>query len=217
MRKLLPLLLAVSGLLACDGGCGEDPNAASKKTAPPAQSGGGSSSKSSGSGDVNLADFDGRGQSRPAAAQPAPQHPAQATPPATSAKTPPLEEVTKADWAPRVLRATTPVLVIVTGRSCPDCDLIAPVARSLAVDFPTWKFLRLDAADKDSKGLLPKGMAPVPLPAFLIYEQGWAHSRKQGLPFARGKKELDVDYQTRLARWFKDALTQKNFSFATKK
>lgn len=211
---LLPMA-ALLGVMACGGdGCGEDPNA--RKDAPKASSGGGGGGPSSGGGEVNVADWDGNqgGQQQASAPQQPPQQQQPAAPPPQAP--PAIQDVTKGQWPPLVLKSTEPVLVLVMGRSCPDCDLVSPVISQLKPDFPRWSFFKLDAADPDSKALLPRGMTPLPLPAFVIYERGFARSRRQGLPFSREKSELDVDYQTRLSRWFRDALTQKTFAFARK-
>lgn len=212
-------LCAILGLIACGGdGCGGDPNA--QKSSPPPSSGGGAGpSSGGGGGEVNVADWDGnQGAQQQQAAppqQPPQQQPASPTAPEQT-KTAPLDEITKPDWGGRVLKSAQPVFVLVTGRTCPDCDLVSPILRQLAPDFPKWSFYRLDGGNPDSKALLPQGMTPLPLPAFVIYDQGFARSRRQGLPIPRKKGELEVDYQTRLSKWFRDALTQKTFAFAKK-
>ena len=89
-----------------------------------------------------------------------------------------------------------------------------PALKAWAPDFPAWTFYRLDATTKGAAKLLPKGMGVLPLPGFLMYEKTWARSRKQGMPFPRSKDETVADYQARLQRWFRDALTQKSFAFA---
>lgn len=214
-------LCALLGVMACGGdGCGEDPNA--HKSAPPASSGGGGGAgRGSGGGEVNVADWDnnqGQQQAAPAAQQPPPQQQTKPSSPSApeQSKAAPLDEVGKADWQPRVLKSPTPVFVLVTGHSCPDCDLVSPILRQLAGDFPKWSFYRVDGANPDTRSMLPRGMTPLPLPAFVIYDQGFAHSRRQGLPFARRKGELDIDYQTRLSKWLRAALDRKTLAFAQK-
>jgi len=212
-------LCALLGVMACGGdGCGEDPNA--RKSAPPASSGGGGGGgRGSGGGEVNVADWDNnQGQQAAPPAQPPQQQESKPSSPSApeQSKAQPLDQVSKQDWQPRVLKSPTPVLVLVTGHSCPDCDLVSPILRQLAGDFPKWSFYRVDGADPDARSLLPRGMTPLPLPAFVMYNQGFAHSRRQGLPLARKKGELDIDYQTRLSKWFKDALDRKTLAFAQK-
>ena len=223
MRRLaavLPFLVMMAALSSCGEGCGED---SSKKGGSGSSSSGGnvSGGKQSGSGEVNLADWDGQ-KSGPAAPQQPSQPAQQAQQPQKPAAPPPapprpgLDAVAPSDWTPKVKKAGL-VFVLVTGKNCADCDLVSPVLRGLSGDFPDWKFYSLDASTKEGAALLPRSMSPLPLPGFLIYEGGTTKSRRQGMPFPKSGSELELDYQGRLGRWFRDAFTQKSFTFSGKK
>jgi hypothetical protein len=202
ISKLWPLapLAAILAFGACDGGaCGSEP----PKSGTPQASSQVSGKTSGGGGDVNVADWDSRKQA--GEADPAQARPAQTAAP-TATKAAPLDPIGPAEWDARVANAKGPVLVFVTRADCEDCALARPVLRGLASDFPTWAFFSAEG--------LPNVDKPPKPPTFVIYEKGAVASDRQGLPFPRSAGELDADYQKRLSRWFRDALTQKNFKLA---
>ncbi len=129
--------------------------------------------------------------------------------------------VSEDEFKAKVLRQGATVFLTVTRSDCPDCDMVAPVIKALSPEFAgKFEFMQLDGAAVGASGLLPKGVALEPLPAFIMYKDGKATSFQQGLPFPRAVNaqgaytEAVEDYQGRLMRWFHDALAQKNLNFA---
>jgi hypothetical protein len=119
----------------------------------------------------------------------------------------------------RVLTAQLPALVIVTGPECADCETVLPALRTLSRENRgKVEFYRIDGTALGASGVLPAG-ALAPRPAFVLYEGGKVLSQRTALPFARETananrpEEPALEYQRRLYRWFRDALTQKKLGF----
>jgi hypothetical protein len=120
----------------------------------------------------------------------------------------------------RVLSSQAPALVIVAGGECADCALAMPALRTLSRELRgKWEFYRIDPSAVGASGVLPAGT--IQPPSFIIYDGGKPASSRAGLPFARELAAKDrpeeplEDYQRRLYRWFRDALTQKNLKFGS--
>jgi len=119
----------------------------------------------------------------------------------------------------RVLKSTPPSLVIVYAPECKDCGVVMPALRTLSQELRgQFEFYRIDATAVGASGVLPAGTLQ-PTPAFVLYQGGKPISSRAGLPFAREAAQKDrpeeplPEYQRRLYRWFRDALTQKNLKF----
>lgn len=123
------------------------------------------------------------------------------------------------DGYSRVLQAKVPALVIVSGPGCADCETVLPSLRTVSKEKRgKIEFYKIDSTALGASGVLPAGMLQ-PLPGFILYEGGKVVTSRKGLPFARetGRKDRPdeevAEYQRRLYRWFRDALTQRNLGF----
>lgn len=200
--KLWPLapLAVILAFGACDGGaCGGEPEKTGGTPRASSESGG----NAHGSGDVNVGDWDSGRKAGPDAVTA--QGPGQTAAP-TATKAAPLDPVGPAEWDARVANAKGPVFVLVTRADCDDCALVRPVLKGLAPEFEKWTFVSAEG--------LPNVDKPPKPPTFVIYDKGAAVSDRQGLPFPKAAGERDAEYQKRLARWFRDALTEKNLKLA---
>jgi hypothetical protein len=194
------LALTTLWFLGCGESCGESPAKGSSRTAPATH---GSIGSGGDGAPVRISQFDS-----------APKKPSEA------GSTEGLERLKAADLRARLQKTSTAVFLKIDGPQCQDCELAAPVISSLAKEFSkSLKFYQSDYFEAHGGGLLPSGIVEKPLPAFLMYQDGKATSRLQGLPFPRHKDkkgnpdEALKDYQARLTRWFRDALTQRNLEF----
>lgn len=214
---LLPLL-ALLGVAACEGGaCGEDPKKPQSSSQSSSSGGGG---PSHGSGDVNLSEWDSKknpAKTDPTSAQAPPKESAPPPPSAPVEKEPKpstgLQEVTADDWGEKIDKSKERALVLAANTPCPGCDTAASALRGLAPEFPQWRLYRLDVSVATNAAKLPKGMAQQQPPVMVMYENGKDYSRLSGMPFPRIDKETDSEYQARVTRWLRDALTQKTLSF----
>lgn len=221
---------------ACSGGCGEEPQSKSQEqpstgaSAPSGGGGGGSGPQQLGAksgGGKGVADgpkgsnsrFDstnGKNGSTGAMGQ-AGETAGQSAPDASG----PVAPVSPNEFRGKLLGQGAAKFLTVIGQTCPDCDTVMPVINTLAPDFSSsFEFYQYDGTALGASGMLPKDMSLSPLPAFAMYKDGKVTSLLQGMPFpmqvdAAGKPtETKEQYQARLLRWFRDALTQKNLNFS---
>ncbi|MBI4677814.1 MAG: hypothetical protein HY748_09555 [Elusimicrobia bacterium] len=125
-----------------------------------------------------------------------------------------LEPVDAATFKPKVIKRPE-ALVSLYFPGCSDCDLVAPVLKTLSGDLKgKVDFYRMDTSVPENLALLPRGFTVRAYPSFLLYREGSVVSWKQGLPFesreAAGESpaETTEEYQGRLSQWFKDSLAR---------
>jgi hypothetical protein len=133
----------------------------------------------------------------------------------------PIAPVSPTEFRGKILRQGATVFLSVISADCLDCDTVMPVLNTLAPDFSaSFDFYRYDGNAVAASGMLPKGLSLSPLPAFAMYKNGKVTSVLQGMPFPQqvdasgNPTETQAQYQARLLRWFRDALTQRNLSFS---
>jgi hypothetical protein len=208
----LPVLFAVLFNACGGGGCG--PNASPDTGAQQGPSNEQAGKKPVGGGPVDASEFDSKKWTKQqdykgGPAGEAPRQPRALPPPQTDW----LDPVTPTDWDVTVIQAKGQVLVMASKFGCADCSLAGSALKLVSGKMPAVVFRRFDQSAPEALSVLPGGLAAKEPPHFLLYEGGKAVSQLSGLPFPRAQNENDADYRTRLYRWFRDAITQKDLQF----
>lgn len=209
---LLPLMPG------CAGGCGDEPSSSKDSSAQGGGPGAGEPSKGGGGGAQKVGSrFDTSGKKSTSTALGQLGETEEQS--RESART--LKKVSPAEFKNTVLRTGTTAFLMVSGANCEDCDTILPVLATLTPQFrDSFQFFQFDGDAVGASGMLPAGMSLTPLPGFAMYRDGKVTSLLQGLPFPMqvgpdGKpRESKEQFQARLMRWFRDALTTKNLNFS---
>ncbi len=213
-------LAAFLSAAGCGGGCGEEPK---EKTSPPASSGGGGGGSSSGGGGgvavgertmaaaergAAQAAKPAEGQAKAGPGVPA-KEPVKAEVPAPKPK---IEDVTLADFKPKVLEGPGLVLLLTYAPESRPCRQAVLALEGLLPELPpSAKIYRLEMHAPGHPELLPKGMTAFPIPSFALYEGGKVLATKQGRPFAPRGGEKEEAYLLRLRDWARAALAKKSF------
>lgn len=90
-----------------------------------------------------------------------------------------VQTITKADWAERVLQASTPVMVKFGAEWCGPCKSMKPVLDDLATEYPGVSIVDVDIDDEKNVGMA-QSFNVRGIPTIIVFDKGAEATRLVG-------------------------------------